>query len=118
MKKKLSRKVLSNAEYRLLGKGLNYCPKPKSHDIIQLKQDNLNLQGNQKYGSFFAVKASDEMIMRKILVIIVSNMSNATLILNQLLFSLLVEFYIDSITYEILQNDKNINSPQIYPQKN
>ena len=29
----------SNAEYRLLGKGLKYCPKPKSHDQIQLKQN-------------------------------------------------------------------------------
>ena len=78
----------------------------KTKDIFSFTR-NLRLQ------EFFAAKTVMKLIMRKIPVIIVSNMSNATLILNQHLLILLVEiqildFYVDSLTNEVLQNDKKI----------
>ena len=82
----LSKKTLLDAEYRLLGKGLKYCPKPKSHNKIRLKQDVLNFQEKLRPREYFAAKAFDENDDEPDM-----NMSNATLILNQPLFPLLVE---------------------------
>ena len=51
-----TRKALSNAEYRFLGKGLNYCPKPKRHDQTRCFEFTRKL----KLREFFAAIDSDE----------------------------------------------------------
>ena len=50
------RNKLENAEYRLLGKGLKFCPKPKRHDVLQLKQDVFEFTRKLRLKEFFAEK--------------------------------------------------------------
>ena len=40
--KNLSDRKLSDSDYILLGKGLKFCPKPKSHDKIKLAEETFN----------------------------------------------------------------------------
>ena len=53
----LSNEILSNAEYRLLGKGLKYCPKLKNHNNIQFKQEFFEFTRKLRLREYFAAKA-------------------------------------------------------------
>ena len=51
---------LTNAEYRLLGKGLKFCPKPKHHDVLQLKQGIFEFTRKLRLKEFFTDKEHDD----------------------------------------------------------
>ena len=52
----ISKRTLTSAEYRFLGKGLKICPKPKHHDVLQLKQDIFEFTRKLRLKEFFADK--------------------------------------------------------------
>lgn len=55
----LSRKKLTDIDYILLGKGLQFCPKPKSHDKIKLAEEIFNFSRRLKLKEFFYDKSSN-----------------------------------------------------------
>ena len=54
----LSRKKLTDNDYILLGKGLKFCPKPKSHDQVKLAEEIFNFSRRLKLKEFFYDKSS------------------------------------------------------------
>jgi hypothetical protein len=52
----LSNKQLNNTEYRLLDKGLKFCPTPKPHYRLQLKQDVFEFTRKLRLHEYFAAK--------------------------------------------------------------
>ena len=99
----MSRKILTNTEYRLLGKGLKYCPKPKTHNTIQLKQDIYEFTRKLRLKEFFdSTNSSEENGYNS------SNKksdSKSTFIPPTGRESTL-DFYIEAVTNEILLSDK------------
>ena len=50
----LSSRPLTDEEYRLLGKGLKFCPKPKPHDAIKLAEETFKFSRRVRLKEFFA----------------------------------------------------------------
>ena len=119
----LSRKTLSDAEYRLLGKGLKYCPKPKSHDKIQLKQDVFEFSRKLRLREFFNAKNSEENdsepnACENNFDYIKRNSGPKSTFVPPSGRDTSLDFYIDSITNEILQNEKKYKfTPNLSPEE-
>lgn len=106
----LSNRTLTSAEYRLLGKGLKFCPKPKHHNEIQLKQDVFEFTRKLRLKEFFGDKEEDrdsekdsensQNNFQKF-----PKESKSTFIPPSGRDSTL-DFYIEAITHEILQSNK------------
>ena len=108
-----SNKTLSNAEFRLLGKGLKYCPKPKSHNTIQLKQDVFEFTRKLRLREYFAAKAFDENddepdTHDNHYEYVKRNTDSKSTFVPPSGRDTSLDFYIDTITNEIIQNDKKI----------
>lgn len=107
----LSSRTLSSAEFRLLGKGLKYCPKPKRHDQVQLKQDVFEFTRRLRLREYFAAKSSQEDentddICDNNFEYVKRNTDPKSTFVPPSGRDTSLDFYIDSITNEILQNDK------------
>ena len=55
----LSSRPLSDDEFRLLGKGLKFCPKPKPHDAIKLAEETFKFSRRIRLKEFFAPDPED-----------------------------------------------------------
>ena len=51
--KNLFDRKLSDSDYILLGKGLKFCPKPKSHDKIKLAEETFNYTRRLRLKEYF-----------------------------------------------------------------
>lgn len=49
----LSKRKITDTEYRLLGKGLTFCPKIKSHDKIKLAQEIFRFSRRLRLKEYF-----------------------------------------------------------------
>ena len=107
----ISKRKLTNAEYRLLGKGLKFCTKPKHHDVLQLKQDIFEFTRKLRLKEFFNDKEHDDddgggnNDKSRHNCYTFPKEKNSTFIPPTGRDSTL-EFYIEAITHEILQNNK------------
>ena len=50
----LSSRPLNDKEFRLLGKGLKFCPKPKPNDAIKLAEETFQFSRRVRLKEFFA----------------------------------------------------------------
>ena len=107
----LSKRTLNSAEYRLLGKGLKFCPKPKHHNEIQLRIDVFEFTRKLRLKEFFGAKEEED-----------SDSENDTEVSNDAYQKFpkkskstfippsgrdsTLDFYIEAITHEILHNNK------------
>ena len=107
----ISKRKLTNAEYRLLGKGLKFCHKPKHHDVLQLKQDIFEFTRKLRLKEFFTDKEHDDddgggnNDKSRHNCYTFPKEKNSTFIPPTGIDSTL-DFYIEAITHEILQNNK------------
>lgn len=109
----LSNKTLNDHEYRLLGKGLKFCPKPKHHDEIQLKQDMYEFTRRLRLKEFFSSSSEDSDDEKDCAATAEQNGnpskyskgSTSTFIPPAGRDSTL-DFYIEAVTHDVLQNNK------------
>ena len=104
----LSSRPLTDDEFRLLGKGLKFCPKPKPHDAIKLAEETFKSSRRIRLKEFFAPDSEDDE----------SNNSDTEeekipkVKKEQSSFippagrDSSLDFYLGAITHEILQNTK------------
>ena len=99
---------LTDDEFRLLGKGLKFCPKPKPRDVIKLAEENFKFSRRIRLKAFFAPEQEDEETSD-------SNSETEEIPKVKMEQSSFVppagrdsslDFYIEAITHEILQNTK------------
>ena len=58
--KNLSNRKLSDNDYILLGRGLKFCRKPKSHDKIKLAQETFNYTRRLRLKEYFYENNSEK----------------------------------------------------------
>ncbi|XP_053405151.1 uncharacterized protein LOC128558900 [Mercenaria mercenaria] len=108
--KNLSSRELTNCEYRLLGKGLKFCLKPKHHNEIQLKQEIFEFTRRLRLKEYFCMPEEDsdgendcdsaeggknkQKYKKKHSIFTPPSGRDSTL-----------DFYIDAITHELLQKN-------------
>ena len=56
----LSSRPITDDEFRLLGKGLKLCPKPKPHNVIKLATETFKFSRRIRLKEFFAPEQEDE----------------------------------------------------------
>ena len=56
----LSSRPLTDDEFRLLGKGLKFCPKPKPHDAIKLAEETFKFSRRIRLKECFAPDSEDD----------------------------------------------------------
>ena len=56
----LSSRPLTDDEFRPLGKGLKFCPKPKPHDAVKLAEDTFKFSRRIRLKEFFAPDSEDD----------------------------------------------------------
>ena len=119
----LSNITLSSAEFRLLGKGLKYCPKPKRHDQVQLKQDAFEFTRRLRLQEYFAAKSSkvdenEDEICDSNFQYVKRNTDPESTFVPPSGRDTSLDFYIDAITNEILQSNKKYkNAPNLSPEE-
>ena len=115
----LSNKTLSNADW----KGLKYCQKPKNHNNIQLKQDDYEFTRKLRPQEYFAAKAIDENddepdTHDNHYEYVKCNTDSKSTFVPPSDKDTSLDFYIDSITNEIIQKDKKYKfTPNLSPEE-
>ena len=104
----LSSRPLTDDEFRLLGKGLKFCPKPKPHDVIKLAEETFKFSRRLRLKEFFAPDPEEDETND------LDNENDEILKVKKEQSSFVppagrdssLDFYIEAITHEILQNSK------------
>lgn len=102
---------------------MKYCPKPKGHDKIQLKQDVFEFTRRLRLREYFAAKTSDDTDSEDDTSVsnfeyVRRNSDPKSTFVPPSGRDTSLDFYIDSITNEILQNDKKYKfTPNLSPEE-